>query len=91
MGILSWPAAVLRRRELAISTISDCVVDSRKKELCKRSGRKDLCVLIELGIRLASVGYSRLVKKLQNRLAMRLGSEISRLLMVNVEGNLLER
>ena len=90
MDILSWPATVLRRRGLAISTISDCVVDSRKKELCKRSGRKDLCVLIELGICLASAGHSRLVKNLQNRLAIRLGSEISRLLTVNVEGNFLE-
>ena len=90
MDILSWPATVLRRRGLTISTISDCVVDSRKKELCKRSGRKDLCVLIELGICLASAGHSRLVKNLQNRLAIRLGSQISRLLMVNVEGNFLE-
>ena len=63
--MLSWPAAVLRQRELAISTISVCVADSKKKELFKQSDRKDLCVLIELGIFLATVG-PRLVKTLQN-------------------------
>lgn len=57
-----WPAAVLRRSDLAISTILVCVADSKKKGLIKRSGRKDLCVLIELNIFLATVG-PRLVKK----------------------------
>ena len=56
------PAAVLRRSDLAITTILVCVADSKKKRLIKRSGRKDLCVLIELDIFLAHVG-PRLVKK----------------------------
>ena len=57
-----WPAAVLRRSDLAISTILVCVADPKKKGLIKRSGRKDLRVLIELDIFLATVG-PRLVKK----------------------------
>ena len=36
----AWPAAVLRRSDLAISKILVCVVDSKKKELIKRSGKK---------------------------------------------------
>ena len=51
-----WPASVLRRSVLAISTILACVANSKKKELIKRSGRKDLYVLIELDIFLATVG-----------------------------------
>ena len=51
-----WPASVLRRSVLAISTILVCVANSKKKELIKRSGRKDLYVLIELDIFLATVG-----------------------------------
>ena len=50
-----WPASVLRRSVLAISTILACVANSKKKELIKRSGRKDLYVLIELDIFLATV------------------------------------
>ena len=62
----------------------------KEKELIKRSGRKDLYVLIELDIFLATVG-PKIDKKLQKWSAVQLESEISWLLMVNVEGNLLER
>ena len=58
----AWPAAVLRRSDLTISKILVCVADSKKKELIKRSGKKDLRVLIELDIFLATAG-PRLVKK----------------------------
>ena len=51
-----WPASVLKRSVLVISTILVCVANSKKKELIKRSGRKDLYVLIELDIFLATVG-----------------------------------
>ena len=85
-----WPASVLRRSVLEISTILACVANSKKKELIKRSGRKDLYVLIELDIFLATVG-PKIDKKLQKWSAVQLESEISWLLMVNVEGNLLER
>ena len=57
-----WSASVLRRSVLAISTILFCVANSKKKELIKRSGRKDLYVLIELDIFLATVG-SKIDKK----------------------------
>ena len=84
------PASVLRRSVLAISTILAFVANSKKKELIKRSGRKYLYVLIELDIFLATVG-PKIDKKLQKWSAVQLESEISWLLMVNVEGNLLER
>ena len=51
-----WPASVLKRSVLVISTILVCVANSKKKELIKRSGRKYLYVLIELDIFLATVG-----------------------------------
>ena len=86
-----WPASVLRRSVLAISTILVCVGNSKKKELIKRSGRKDLYVLIELDIFLATVDPKiDKKKKLQKWSAVPLESEISWLLMVNVEDNLLE-
>ena len=59
-----WPASVLRRSVLPISTILAFVANSKKKELIKRSGGKDLYVLIELDIFLATVG-PKIDKKLQ--------------------------
>ena len=58
----AWPAAVLRRSDLAISKMLVCVADSKKKELIKRSGKKRPMCSNWTGYFLATAG-PRLVKK----------------------------
>ena len=85
-----WPAAVLRRSDLAISTILVCVADSKKKGLIKRSGRKDMCPNWT-GYIFSDCRPQIGKKKSQKWSAIQLEYEISWLLMVTVDGNLLER